>query len=194
MGITIKKLATDLNVTKPTVSKAIEMCGLSNRLTRIGNRFELTDDQAELIKSKILQTQSKIAKNAKKNEKENANKDIKQDKTTDETKNLIMQIMQSQIAKKDEQLSEKDKQLASLTAALAAAQEQNKQLTAALTAAQSLHAGTIQQQLIEAETVQDSAPVADTSETEAAAETETPVEPTKKASFRERLSFLLHGK
>lgn len=194
MGITIKQLATDLNVTKPTVSKAIEDCGLSSQLRRVGNRFELTDDQAELIKSKILQTQSKIAKNAKKNEKENANKNIKQDKTTDETKNLIMQIMQSQIAKKDEQLSEKDKQLASLTAALAAAQEQNKQLTAALTAAQSLHAGTIQQQLIEAETVQDSAPVANTSETEAAAETETPVEPTKKASFRERLSFLLHGK
>lgn len=187
MGITIKQIAADLNVTKPTVSKAIEDCGLSSQLRRVGNRFELTDDQAELIKAKISQTQSKIAKNARKNENKKTNKAAKQDNTADETKNLMIQIMQSQITKKDEQL-------ANLTAALVAAQEQNKQLTEALTAAQSLHAGTIQQQLIEAETVQDSAPVADTSETETAAETETPVEPTKKASFRERLSFLLHGK
>ena len=56
VGKTIKQVAADLNVSKPTVTKAIEICGLSNSLIRVGNRFELTDAQAELVKSQISQS------------------------------------------------------------------------------------------------------------------------------------------
>lgn len=55
----------------------------------------------------------------------------------------------SQLAVKDEQLAAKDKQLADLTAALVSAQEQHKALTDALTAAQALHAGTLQERLVD---------------------------------------------
>ena len=57
--------------------------------------------------------------------------------------------MDAQLSVKDEQLAAKDKQLADLTAALVSAQEQHKALTDALTAAQALHAGTLQERLVD---------------------------------------------
>ena len=56
-------------------------------------------------------------------------------------------LKQSDMLKKE--LECKNEQIEQLTAALTAAQETQQQLTTALTAAQALHAGTIQQQLIE---------------------------------------------
>ena len=53
MGKTIKQVSAELNVSKPTVAKAIEQCGLSDALIRVGNRFELSDEQVEMIKSQI---------------------------------------------------------------------------------------------------------------------------------------------
>lgn len=58
-------------------------------------------------------------------------------------------IMEMQLVTKDNQIAEKDKQLESLTKALAAAQEQLTETTVALRAAQALHAGTMQEHLIE---------------------------------------------
>jgi predicted DNA-binding protein YlxM (UPF0122 family) len=58
-----------------------------------------------------------------------------------------LKSLQEQLAVKDDQIRERDKQISDLTAMLQEEREERKQLTTALTAAQALHAGTIQQQL-----------------------------------------------
>ena len=170
MGKTIKQVAAELNVSKPTVAKAIEQCGLSDALTRVGNRFELSDEQVETIKSQIspicdspkTQTESEIIQNLQsddvletqkpqeKAEKSQAESQIPQNSII-ELLHGQLEALQQQLTVKDEQLAAKDKQLADLTAALLSAQEQHKALTDALTAAQALHAGTIQERLTVAE-------------------------------------------
>ena len=64
----------------------------------------------------------------------------------------ILQVLQSQLVVKDEQISEKDKQIEQLQSELAAerkhSREEVEKLTAALTAAQALHAADKQQQLM----------------------------------------------
>ena len=189
MGKTIKQIAEELNVSKPTVTKAIEICGLSDSLIRVGNRFELTDEQVQSVKSQISQN-SDLQKSKTQLEKtENLQIDDslgtqktenKSEKTQTESQNSIITILQrqvellqqqlakkdEQIASKDEQLAAKDNQLSDLTAALVSSQEQHKALTDALTAAQALHAGTIQERLTVAEqpsTVDKSASVDETS-------------------------------
>lgn len=170
MGKTIKQVAAELNVSKPTVAKAIEQCGLSDALIRVGNRFELSDEQVEMIKSQIspicdspkTQIESEITQNLQsddvletqkpqeKAEKSQAESQIPQNSII-ELLHGQLEALQQQLTVKDEQLAAKDKQLADLTAALLSAQEQHKALTDALTAAQALHAGTIQERLTVAE-------------------------------------------
>lgn len=58
-------------------------------------------------------------------------------------------IKDEQLSVKDQQLSEKDKQIEQLVLTLHASQEIQKQLATSLNTAQSLHAGTIHQNLIE---------------------------------------------
>lgn len=166
MGKTIKQVAAELNVSKPTVAKAIEQCGLSDALTRVGNRFELSDEQVETIKSQILpicdspktQIESEIIQNSQsddvletqktqeKTEKSQTESQIPQNSVIELLKGQL-EALQEQLSVKDEQLAARDKQITDLTAALVSAQEQHKALTDALTAAQALHAGTIQERL-----------------------------------------------
>ena len=54
--MTVKELADELGVSKPTISKAITELGLQGHLTKIGNRFILEDSEIEAIKSKISKT------------------------------------------------------------------------------------------------------------------------------------------
>lgn len=60
-----------------------------------------------------------------------------------------LEIKDEQLSVKDQQLSEKDKQIEQLTLTLHASQETQNQLATSLNTAQALHAGTIQQNLIE---------------------------------------------
>ena len=136
--MTVKELADELGVSKPTISKAITELGLQGHLTKIGNRFILEESEIEAIKSKISQTQTP---------KESL-------KTKNKTEKSLISLLESQITILTEQLSQKDSQINALTSALATSQEQIKALTdslqattSALTTAQALHAGTIQQQL-----------------------------------------------
>ena len=170
MGKTIKQVSAELNVSKPTVAKAIEQCGLSDALIRVGNRFELSDEQVEMIKSQIspisdspkTQTETETTQNSQSVQADKSQKtEIETPKSQDNSqimqKSVIellegqLEALQQQLTVKDEQLAAKDKQLADLTAALLSAQEQHKALTDALTAAQALHAGTIQERLTVAE-------------------------------------------
>lgn len=60
-----------------------------------------------------------------------------------------LEIKDEQLSVKDQQLLEKDKQIEQLTLTLHASQETQNQLATSLNTAQALHAGTIQQNLIE---------------------------------------------
>jgi excisionase family DNA binding protein len=147
--MTVKELAEELGVSKPTISKAITELGLQGHLTKIGNRFILEDSEIEAIKSKISQTPT--TKESPKSESENK---TETKETQNETEKSLISLLESQITILSEQLSQKDSQINALTSALATSQEQIKALTdslqattSALTTAQALHAGTIQQQL-----------------------------------------------
>ena len=162
--MTVKELADELGVSKPTISKAITDLGIEPR--KVSNRFDISDADCNIIRTRILQTDD-----LQKSEIPQETPIEKTPKSQNETeKSLIslletqISLLQGQLTAKDTQLAEKDRQLAELTSALRAAQEQTATLTAALTAAQALHAGTMQQQLIErAESVVD-APAEDTQE------------------------------
>lgn len=149
--MTVKELAEELGVSKPTISKAITELGLQGHLTKIGNRFILEDSEIEAIKSKISQTPT--TKESPKSESENK---TETKETQNETEKSPISLLESQITILTEQLSQKDSQINALTSALATSQEQLKALTdslqattTALTAAQALHAGTMQERLTE---------------------------------------------
>lgn len=160
MSMTVKQLAEELGVSKPTISKAITDLGLQGNLHKIGNRFILEDSEIDAIKSQILQT----PRPPEPQETETATEKQSEKSETDTEKTLIS-LLESQITILQEQLSVKDAQIATLgkslqdtTAALTAAQDALQSTTAALTAAQALHAGTIQQQLADKQVVSEGQP------------------------------------
>ena len=161
--MTVKELAEELGVSKPTISKAITELGLQGHLTKIGNRFILEESEIQAIKSKISQTPT--PKESLKTENKN---ETKTKETQNETEKSLISILELQITILSEQLSQKDSQINALTSALATSQEQIKALadslqatTTALTAAQALHAGTLQERLTEqSEAVEPEVPTA----------------------------------
>ena len=50
MGTTIKQLANELGVSKPTISNVIVQLDMQDKLRRVGNRYILTETQIEQIK------------------------------------------------------------------------------------------------------------------------------------------------
>ena len=170
MGTTIKQLANELGVSKPTISNVIVQLDMQDKLRRVGNRYILTETQIEQIKlylsedneEKIHSQSQKLIKSPK---TPNSQNDIMQkqlsalyDQLAIKDKQIQMlqeqflaqgQILQEQLATKDkqiqllqEQLIAKDNQIGQITVAM-------ENLTASLNAEQALHAGTIQKQLAE---------------------------------------------
>lgn len=182
MEITIKELADELGVSKPTISKAIDALGIQAELRKVSNRFVLSETQAAAVKSQILQ--SGETETPQKPQEETKNEPPK---PQSETEKSLISLLESQITILQEQLSAKDAQIATLgkslqdtTAALTAAQDALQSTTAALTAAQALHAGTIQQQLT-------SASSAEQSEGDVISDTPSHPEPERKRGFFSRL-------
>lgn len=121
MEYTVKDLAEQVGVSKQAINDKIKKLDLQNNLTRKGNRFVLSESQANLIKSAFQQTrQAQSTSNFT-----NQNTDLLYD---------IVKTLQSQ-------LEEKDKQIAYY-------QEENRRLSEMATQSQALHAGTIQTQLL----------------------------------------------
>lgn len=180
--LTIKELAALAGVSPQSVYKRVD--------NSLADYVQLVDGQKMIEFSALKEVYHIEVDNVCKPTVDN---DVEQLKAT-------VELLRSQITAKDNQLAEKDKQLTAKDTQISRLQDTVESLThslndttKALTAAQSLHAGTMQQQLIEAETVQEGVSDTDTAET---AETTgvTNVEQPKKATFRERLNFLLHGK
>ena len=141
MEMTIKQLASELGVSKPTVRSVIAELGFHDKLRKVGNRYMLSDMQISEIKLKMS--------NKSENEVQ-----PKSEKT--ENNIFIEQLLNKQLAVKDEQITMFQAQLAVKDRQINLLQEQISQLTAAmenltasLNAEQALHAGTIQKQLAE---------------------------------------------
>ena len=122
MEITVKNLADEVGVSKQAIMDKIKKLGLQSDLTRNGNRFVLSKEQANLVKSAFQrtrqeETQSNFAKQ---------NGDLLYD---------IVKTLQSEIEVKNKQIEY--------------LQDENRRLSEMISHGQALHAGTIQKQLLE---------------------------------------------
>lgn len=140
--MTIKEIADELNVSKPTVSKAAAELHLQPN--KVSNRFVYTEEQTEQIKLQIMKNgETKKVENAEKSETE------KSEKPQDETEKTLISILQTQITIMQEQLAVKDGQIAAQQATIDTLTNALQDTTEALKTAQALHAGTIQTALVE---------------------------------------------
>ena len=169
MEMTIKQLASELGVSKPTVRSVIAELGFQEKLRKVGNRYMLSDMQISEIKLKMSnKSESEVQPKSEKTEKSESEVQLKSEKTeksesevqlkSEKTENniFIEQLLNKQLAVKDEQITMFQAQLAVKDRQINLLQEQISQLTAAmenltasLNAEQALHAGTIQKQLAE---------------------------------------------
>ena len=152
MEMTIKQLADELGVSKPTIRNIVSKLGIQSKLRKVGNRYTLSDTQ-------ITQVKLQISKNEVLSESEKTKKSESQALSESEKlKNSIVReqlsILSKQLTVKDTQIQMLQDQLITKDSQIQLLQEQIGQLTAAmesmanaLTGAQALHAGTIQKQL-----------------------------------------------
>ena len=168
MEMTIKQLASELGVSKPTVRSVIAELGFHDKLRKVGNRYMLSDMQISEIKLKMSnKSENEVQPKSEKTEKSESEVQPKSEKTKKlesevqpKTENNIFMgqllILNKQLAVKDGQITMLQDQLAVKDRQINLLQEQISQLTAAmenltasLNAEQALHAGTIQKQLTE---------------------------------------------
>ena len=168
MEMTIKQLASELGVSKPTVRSVIAELGFHDKLRKVGNRYMLSDMQISEIKLKMSnRSESEVQPKSEKTEKSESEVQPKSEKTEKSESevqpksenNIFMEqllILNKQLAVKDEQITMLQDQFAVKDRQINLLQEQISQLTAAmenltasLNAEQVLHAGTIQKQLTE---------------------------------------------
>ena len=171
MEMTIKQLANELGVSKPTIRNAVSELGLQGKLCKIGNRYMLSDDQIMKIKLQISEkSKNEVLPKSEKTEKSESEVLPKSEKTesevspkskkTEKSKNDIwreqlavkdgqIKLLQEQLIVKDRQINLLQEQISQLTSAM-------ESMATALTASQALHAGTIQKQLTEYSTTEQS--------------------------------------
>lgn len=161
MSKTIKQLADELRVSKPTVAKVI--ADLHLEPVKVRNRFELSDEDCSLVKTQISQGKLQISQSDESQKTQISPKlqcGESQKSQSELQKSQIsmletqISLLQEQLAVKDEQLAAKDEQIKLMQAQFSVKDEQISQLTAAvqqqtsalesttaaLTAAQALHA------------------------------------------------------
>lgn len=137
--ITIKSLAEELGVSKPTISKEIKLLGITPKM--ILQKYILTEAEAEAIRNSILgieteadtpkKSQTKIEKTE--NIPENTENTETETPKKSQTSPQIIEILERSITILQKQLEIKDKQIESLTAqieTLTLLLNQQQQLTA----------------------------------------------------------------
>ena len=125
---TIKDLADQLQVSKPTITNVISALGILP--TRSGNKYILSGDQVEQITT----------------QKQNQNE------------KLLIELLQQQLTTKDRQIAEYQEQIKVYQRQIDKLTDSLNDTTQALSAAQALHAGTIQKQLTAQINNEESAP------------------------------------
>lgn len=166
--ITIKYLANQLGVSKTTISKAISTLGLQNKVLRSGNKYVLSEEQAELIRTQIancksqttgenlgleapkMQTKSEKMQTAnRQSQTEYQSLQFQNQKIQLENQQVLIEVLQNQLNIKDTQISEYQEQIRAYQEQVRILTESLHDATTALSAEQALHAGTIQRQLTE---------------------------------------------
>ena len=166
MEMTIKQLADELGVSKPTIRNIVSELGIQSKLRKVGNRYMLSDAQITQVKLQILKDgvlsesekteklESEMLSESEKTEKLESEMLSESEKTENSivreqlsilsqqltVKDNQIQVLQDQLIAKDNQIQILQEQIGQLTAAM-------ESMAAALTGAQALHAGTIQKQL-----------------------------------------------
>ena len=166
MEMTIKQLADELGVSKPTIRNIVSELGIQSKLRKVGNRYMLSDAQITQVKLQILKdgvlsesektekSESEMLSESEKTEKSESEVLSESEKTENSivreqlsilsqqltVKDNQIQVLQDQLIAKDNQIQILQEQIGQLTAAM-------ESMAAALTGAQALHAGTIQKQL-----------------------------------------------
>ena len=164
--MTIKQLADELGVSKPTIRNIVSELGIQSKLRKVGNRYMLSDAQITQVKLQILKDgvlsesekteklESEVLSESEKTEKSESEMLSESEKTENSivreqlsilsqqltVKDNQIQVLQDQLIAKDNQIQILQEQIGQLTAAM-------ESMAAALTGAQALHAGTIQKQL-----------------------------------------------
>lgn len=119
MTKTIKQIAAELGVSKPTISKAISELGI--KAEQIGNRYVLNEMQISQIKSKLMQ----------KSETENENKTESSQENLKNSEKIAndpsFQFLQSQLDILANQLAAKDKLIEQLQTELAAERQHSRE-------------------------------------------------------------------
>lgn len=119
MTKTIKQIAVELGVSKPTISKAISELGI--QAEQIGNRYVLNEMQISQIKSKLMQK----LKTENENKTENSQENLK--KTEKIANDQSFQFLQSQLDVLAQQLTTKDKLIEQLQTELAAERQHSRE-------------------------------------------------------------------
>ena len=178
MEMTIKQLASELGVSKPTVRSVIAELGFHDKLRKVGNRYMLSDMQISEIKSKMSnKSENEVQSESEKTEKSKNEIQLKSEKTekleseiqpksekteksesevqlkSEKTENniFIEQLLNKQLAVKDEQITMFQAQLAVKDRQINLLQEQISQLTAAM---ENLTASLNAEQALHAGTIQ----------------------------------------
>ena len=128
---TIRQIADEIGVSKTAVNKQIANLGLRSGLRKNGNQFAIDERQETLIKQAFLEKSQTEIENQTQTKSQTENHEVSD----------LVCVLQATIDTLQGQLEVKDRQIEKLTEALIAAQQ-------TASAAQSLHAGTIQQQLV----------------------------------------------
>ena len=180
MEMTIKQLASELGVSKPTVRSVIAELGFQGKLRKVGNRYMLSDMQISEIKLKMSnKSENEVQPKSEKTEKSESEVQLKSEKTeksenevqlksekteksenevqpkSEKTENNIfieqLLILNKQLAVKDEQITMIQNQLAVKDRQINLLQEQISQLTAAM---ENLTASLNAEQALHAGTIQ----------------------------------------
>ena len=108
--MTIKQLADDLGVSKVAINNRMTELNLKDRCTKVGNRLEVPEDVADLIRESFRERR-------------------KTEPASSTTKADVVQVLSELLAGKDNQIREKDEQIKSLLRQLEQLSAQNSDFT-----------------------------------------------------------------
>ena len=161
MEMTIKQLADELGVSKPTIRNIVSELGIQSKLRKVGNRYMLSDAQITQVKLQILKdgvlseskkteksesgvlsesektekSESGVLSESKKTEKSESGV-LSESKKTEKSENSIVReqlsILSQQLTVKDNQIQVLQDQLIVKNSQIQILQEQIRQLTAAM--------------------------------------------------------------
>ena len=156
--MTIKQLADELGVSKPTIRNIVSELGIQSKLRKVGNRYMLSDAQITQVKLQILKdgvlsesektekSESEVLSESEKTEKSESEVLSESEKTeksesemlseSEKTENSIVReqlsILSQQLTVKDNQIQVLQDQLIVKDSQIQILQEQIRQLTAAM--------------------------------------------------------------